>query len=243
LKTILFLLLIYSINTYANDSDKEGCTISFFKKEAPCSTPVEKKKIIIKPIIIKNTPKDASKSTKHLEVKLRTILGNVTQYKNENEIKKNKLQEELNAMEEKFNQYKIKKDKELKKIKKQLYVSNKKVNNTKKILVKTQKKLKKKIIVIENTKEETPIVHKIIRKMSPSPILMYDTPWIEIIVENNINIYELALKYYGDKQEYTKIYVANKNVISDDFRIYNGMSLIIPMTETFEEQPMMLNTY
>ena len=79
--------------------------------------------------------------------------------------------------------------------------------------------------------------------MSPAPILMYDTPWIEIIVENNINIYELALKYYGNREAYNKIYTANQNVISDDFQIYDGMSLIIPMTETFEEQPMMLNTY
>jgi hypothetical protein len=257
LKTILFLLLIYSINTYANDTDKQGDTVSFFKKLAPSPTTIEKNK---------------STNSKYMEVKLRTILSDVTQYKNKNNIKTNKLREELTAMKKKFKQYKVKKNKELKKVKKQLYVSNKKVNDKKKkliqnleegkvnkILSRELKEIKKELYLsnkkIDHTKKalietqnklnkkETPIIHKVIRKMSPSPILMFDTPWIEIIVENNINIYELAVKYYGDKEAYTKIYLANQNIITNDFKIYNGMSLIIPMTETFEEQPMMLNTY
>ena len=249
MKTILFLFLIYTINIYAND---KGCTISFFKKkEATCSTPTEKKKITIAPIIIESTSEKESQETKQMEVKLRKILNEVTQYKNENTIETNKLREELNAIKKEFNQYKVKQNQELKKVKKQLYVSNKKAKKNKKLKkVKKELSLNKKkinntkeVILVEEFKQETPIVHKIVRKMNPSPILMYDTPWIEIIVENNIDIYELALKYYGNKEAYKKIYTANKNVIADDFQIYDGMSLIIPMTDTFEEQPIMLNTY
>jgi len=264
LKTILFLFLIYTINIYAND---KGCTISLFKKkEATCSTPTEKKKITIAPIIIENTSEKESQETKQMEVKLHKILNEVTQYKNKNTIETNKLREELNAIKKEFNQYKVKQNQELKKVKKQLYVSNKKAAKNKNIKkeftqykAKKNKKLKevkrelslskkkinntKEVTRVQEFKKETPIVHKIVRKMNPSPILMYDTPWIEIIVENNIDIYELALKYYGNKEAYKKIYTANQNVIADDFKIYDGMSLIIPMTDTFKEQPIMLNTY
>lgn len=256
MKTILFLFLIYSINAYANDTDNQGCTISFFKKEAPCSTP-KKKKITIEPIIIENSAKKQSITSKDMELKLRTILSDVTQYKNENNIKTNKLMEELNTMKKELKKVKKELDinkkkvnytkkkllKKLVKVKKELYHSNKKIDQTKRALIKTQNKLSKKNIIVKNVKKETPTIHKTIRKMSPSPIVMYDSPWIEIIVENDIDIYELALKYYGDTQAYKKIYVANKNVISDDLKIHNGMSLIIPITETFEEQPLMLNTY
>ena len=77
--------------------------------------------------------------------------------------------------------------------------------------------------------------------MQPSPIIIYDTPWIEITVENNINIYELALKYYGDKQAYEKIYEANRDIMDNDLNIYNGMNLKIPITEDFEEQGILIN--
>lgn len=238
------LLLIYSINIYANNTDKKGCTISFFKKEEPCSSAIEKKKITISPIIIKEMPKKKSieekaTDTKKTEEKLRTILSNIKQYKNKNELKTNKLREELTAMKNEFNQYKLKKNRELKKVKSKLYSSNKELKDNEQKLVRIQQE----IIITHVVEEKKPILHKVIRKMKPLPVLMYDTPWIEIIVEDNTNIYELALKYYGNEQEYKKIYLANQNVIANDFKIYNGMSLIIPMTGTFEEQPIMLNTY
>ncbi len=252
---ILFLLLIYIISIEANE---QGCTISFFKKDpSPCSSSVEKNKITIAPIVIKKTPKKKTIDTKVIEVKLHHILADVKNYKHKNQLKTKKLLNELEAMKKKFKQYKIEKSRELRKVKKQLYSSNKKLKNKK--LVKTPKKVKKiyskkvikqkpkkkKTIIVQAIKTEIPetphIVHKVIHKMQPLPIQMYDTPWIEIVVEDNLNIYDLALKYYGNKEAYKKIYLANKDTISNNFKIYNGMNLIIPMTESFREKGILLN--
>jgi len=65
--------------------------------------------------------------------------------------------------------------------------------------------------------------------------------WIEIVVEDELDIYQLALKYYGNRDKYQQIYQANKNIIGTDLKIKNGMELKIPITEDFIEQPMFLN--
>jgi len=241
MKKILFL--VYVVSVHANE---QGCTIPFFTKEkSPCSA--EKKQIIIAPIVIKRTPKKEADNTKKIEGKLRTILKNVKQYKNKNEIEKNRLAKELSIMKKKFHDYKIKKDKELKKIKKKLYIKNQKehekIKKLEKELYLTNKKLDNNTIIItESIKKQPTIIHKVIREMQSIPTLIHNTPWIEITVEDNINIYDLALKYYGDSQEYTKIYAANKNIINSNYQINNGMSLIIPITENFQEQPVILNS-
>ncbi len=80
----------------------------------------------------------------------------------------------------------------------------------------------------------------IINKITPMPYVK-NLPWIKIVVENNMNIYELALKYYGDKSKYIEIYSANQNIIGNNLKIYNGMSLKIPMINQFIEQPIILN--
>jgi len=258
MKKILFL--VYVVSIHANE---QGCTIPFFTKEkSPCSA--EKKQIIIAPIVIKHASEKKPNDTKKLEGVLRTILKDVKQYKNNSEIEKNRLAKELSLMKKKFHDYKIKKDKELKKVKKKLYVKNQKehekikklkkelyltnkkghekIKKLKKELYVTNKKLdNNQIIIIENIKKQPTVIHKVIREMQSVPTLIHNTPWIEITVEDNINIYDLALKYYGDSQEYTKIYAANKNVINSNYQINNGMSLIIPITENFQEQPILLN--
>lgn len=251
---ILFLFLIYIMSIEANE---QGCTISFFKKDpSPCSSSIEKDKITIAPIVIKKAPKQKPVDTKAIEVKLHHILADVKDYKHKNQEKTKKLLDELTAMKKKFEQYKREKDKELKKV-------NKKLKNNKQKLVKIQKKIqkiyskkiakkvikqkekKKKTIIIQAIQTKIPetahVVHKVIHKMQPLPIQMYDTPWIEIVVEDNIDIYDLALKYYGNKEAYKKIYLANKNTIRNDFKIYNGMSLIIPITKSFKENGILLN--
>jgi len=65
--------------------------------------------------------------------------------------------------------------------------------------------------------------------------------WIEIVVEDELDIYQLALKYYGDREKYLQIYQANINIIDTNFKIEDGMELKIPITEDFIEQPMFLN--
>ena len=45
------------------------------------------------------------------------------------------------------------------------------------------------------------------------------------------------------KKEYKQIFVANRDIIGRDLKIRDGMSLKIPMTDKFEEQPLFLNRY
>ena len=260
MKRILFLLIISLTDIMANDllnkTKEKGCVISFSKEVTPCSSSLKKEKITIAPIVIKKVSKKKPQNSKKLQLALRNILNVVKknnietnklheeltsrnkEFKQYN-IKTNRLNEELNRMKQEFKQYKIKKNKELKKVKNQLYSTNKKIKSIKRPVKVISKK--KRTIISRPIINRRPSVHKVISKMQPSPILMYDTPWIEIIVENNINIYDLALKYYGNKQEYKNIYVANQNIISNDLKIYNGMALIIPMTTLFEEQGVLLN--
>ena len=263
MKKILFLFLIYATSI---ESSEQGCVISFFSKErSPCSsTTEESKKRSVAPICIKEKTDKTILDRKKIEEKLHSILIDVKEYKKKNLEKTKRLEEELNLMKKKFQQYKMRKTKELKRVKKQLYSTTKKLKSKitkskKKKLVKVHKKVKKyikrktqkkKIVIAKVIKRDIPIpvtetstkvIHKVIHKMEPLPIVMYDTPWIEIVVDKNINIYDLALKYYGDKQEYKKIYIANQNVISSDLKIYNGMTLVIPMTENFREQGIVLN--
>ena len=65
--------------------------------------------------------------------------------------------------------------------------------------------------------------------------------WVELIVEDEVDIYQLALRYYGDMEEYKRIYLANRDIIGKDLKIVDGMILKIPIMELFEEQPMILN--
>jgi len=70
-----------------------------------------------------------------------------------------------------------------------------------------------------------------------------DTPWVEIQVGEDMDIYQLAQLYYGDREKYKEIYVANKQILTKNLKVKNGMSLKIPMTAEFKEQPMVLNTH
>jgi hypothetical protein len=65
--------------------------------------------------------------------------------------------------------------------------------------------------------------------------------WIKIVVEDGVDIFQLAIKYYGDRNKYKQIYLANKDIIGDNLQLTDGMSLKIPIIEPFKEQPMFIN--
>jgi len=250
LKTILiFLILLNSL--FANDilrqenHSEQGCTIPFFKtKKTSCSTEIEKK-----------STSNESKRKKQLN----SILNNIKKYKKKNEDEKIKLQKKLENLKKEFKRYKAKKRKELKQITTQLKTTKKSLSKSKKKLRSLQKKqkiIRKKIIrkkIVPKKAHPKKSVPKksvpkksvqkeiVVKKVKPLP-QVNNLPWVEIIVENNLNIYQLALKYYGDRERYKEIYSANRHLIGKNLKIYNGMSLKIPMTNQFEEQPMILNT-
>ena len=202
-----------------------------------------------------------------IKTKLVELLANIKKYKKRNKNKNKKLRQELNSLKREFEQYKIRKNREIKKIKNQLIITkkelllNKKRKNIRKKIVRkktTPPKIVRKKIVRKKTTPQKNVRKKIVQKKilpkkkvlrekvvmqrtTPLPIVN-NLPWVEIVVENNLNIYQLALKYYGDKTKYREIYAANQHVIGKNLKIYNGMSLKIPMTNQFSEQPMILNT-
>ena len=61
--------------------------------------------------------------------------------------------------------------------------------------------------------------------------------WVETKVPKGFDIYQLAQKYYGDKNEYYNIYNANRNLIKKDLKIKEGEVLKIPITDKFQEKP------
>jgi len=254
----LFVFLLITLNTLiANDllrqenHSEQGCTIPFFEtKKTSCSTKTEKKTI--------------AKESKR-EKQLTSILNNIKKYKEKNEKEKKKLQDALESLKKEFKRYKATKKRELKKISTQLKTTKKSLSKSKKKLRSLQKKQKilrkklaskktspkksvhkksvpKKIVQKEIIpKKQIPRKKVVIKKIKPLPPVN-NLPWVEVVVENNLNIYQLALKYYGDRERYKEIYSANRHLIGKNLKIYNGMSLKIPMTNQFEEQPMILNT-
>jgi len=187
-----------------------------------------------------------------IKTKLVELLANIKKYKKRNKNKNKKLRQELNSLKREFEQYKIRKNREIKKIKNQLIITkkelllNKKRKNIRKKIVRKkttpQKNVRKKIVQKKILPKKKVLREKVVmQRTTPLPIVN-NLPWVEIVVENNLNIYQLALKYYGDKTKYREIYAANQHVIGKNLKIYNGMSLKIPMTNQFSEQPMILNT-
>lgn len=165
-------------------------------------------------------------SKERVESELTNVLKNVKRYKENSNNRIKDLELKLASVERKFKQYKIKKNKEIKSL-------NHKLTLTKKKLLVSEKKVceEREYIAIEEH-----ILEKKIEKKQ-----MEKTKWIKVTVQNDINIYDLALKYYGDAHQYEKIYVANQNLIGNDFELHNGMSLNIPLNETFQEQPTLLD--
>lgn len=54
------------------------------------------------------------------------------------------------------------------------------------------------------------------------------TPGRIHVVQQNETLYSLAQKYYGNGQQYTRIYYANRNRLSNPKNLIVGMKLIIP---------------
>ena len=125
-------------------------------------------------------------------------------------------------------------------------VIKRKVKSKPKVKKRDKIVLKKKVqidpvIISSYTSEVKPRNQTTKESIDITTLAKKNLSWVEVIVDDNINIYELALRYYGDKRKYREIYVANQNIIGKNLKIYNGMSLKIPMEEQFEEQPMILN--
>jgi len=263
-KKIIFIFILITLKSVLankiinnNSMQDKGCKIPFFKKNnhpCPSNTPIpipeiEKKKNIV---------------DDKLKNKLSNILVNIKKYKKNTTEEKERLKAELKMLKEQFDIYKSQKTQEVKILKKKLTSSEKNLKKIKNKLKTTKNKkktvIKEKIIVKEKKKEEekTVLQAQEIQTIPPSPYISpkenienttinlpstNNLPWIIVTIEHNIDIYQLALRYYGEKEKYLDIYAANQDVIGMDFKLSNGMKLKIPIINQFEEQPIILNNY
>ncbi len=180
-------------------------------------TSLEKKefKTHIKSITIKSQNHFIDK--KKMKKKLTTILTKVRAYKKKNQQEKEILESELNALQ-----------KELKKVQSNLDSTKKQLKK-----IKTQKP---KIKIVEKTKIVEKIVYKEVEiPVIQEPTLKENVELVEVIVPEGINIYQLALLYYGDAKKYKELYQINKNLIGSDLKIMAGQSINIPIDLLFKQ--------
>ena len=203
-----------------------GCKAVFIKKDKTNCNRSKTKKITIAPIKITN---QESKKTAEIENQLNIMRKEFAEYKKIKELETEIISAKLEDITNELNQYKSNEKKKIRIRKRKLITAKKLAKNKKKLVsVKNKKVLKK------SKKKE---------KLDPTPIYIPTTKnisWVEIKVEYGYTIYELAQKYYGDKEEYKQIYAANRNIIGKNLKLKNGMVLKIPVTAKFEDQPQIL---
>lgn len=232
--------------------ETRGCKISLDSNSKENCSKKENKPISIAPIVI---PNKKDKRIDKLEEELKKITKEFLLYKKSREKKINKLSTQLNYVSKEFKRYKKENRKiksELNLVKKELNINKRKLNSLKKS-IKTKKRVKTSHHKAKTTKIKI-VKKRKIKKKKPhhyytssrklnidSSLLPPNTPWIDIVVEDGLDIYQLSMRYYKKRENYKFIYLANKDVIDSDLKIYNGMSLRIPIIDTFEEQPMFIN--
>ena len=72
-----------------------------------------------------------------------------------------------------------------------------------------------------------------------SPIT-HGTPWIETRLSYSMTIGELAERYYGDNTETNAILKMNKFKNTENMVLHRGMTVLLPITRNFREQPELL---
>jgi len=114
----------------------------------------------------------------------------------------------------------------------------KKINSRLESIIKEFEEYKiKKDREIKNLKSKQAIY----KKLSKSQKEQATSTWVEIVVEDEVDIFQLAVKYYGDRDKYKQIYLTNRDTIGENLQLTDGMSLKIPIIEQFKEQPMFIN--
>ena len=169
------------------------------------------KAILLNREIDNTVTKVSNLSTQDIETILENTLKKIRIYKKEKNSEIRELTNKLEHIRNEFTEYKIEKNREIRELNSQLAIYKENLSNN-----------QKQLTTIE-TDESKPM------------------EWIAVVVEDEIDIFQLALKYYGDRDKYKLIYLTNKDIIGDDLKIIDGMSLKIPITEDFREQPMFLN--
>jgi len=196
---------------------------------------------------IKQYKRDKSNQIVVLNIELEAIKKEFDRYKRKKENELNTIKKALRHSSKALRLKKSNRSLMLKKVKKKLKNTEKKLFNKTKELKSMEEKLlnqKDELIsidkyqVITNEADLSSAITMAMEKAMTEPL---STEWIEVVIADSTNIHELALRYYADQNEYAKIYAANKNVISNNLELHEGMVLKIPMSNKFREQPILIN--
>ena len=229
------IILADNLSILKSKDESVGCKIILSPKDKSKCNGKSAKKISIAPIVIHN---DKDKRIEQLTKELNSLKKEFMEYKDS----KDKDTQKLNDIIKQFVQYKIDKENKIKKLKIKLGSIRKELYKNKRRLITIQKSIKKEHIKKKIRKKKIQkTIKKIVKIKKKKTLERINKPWVEIVVEDDLDIYQLALKYYKDKREYKQIYLANRDIIGKSLKIRNGMSLKIPITDKFEEQPMLIN--
>ena len=196
------------------------------------------KKINIAPITIQEIKKSSVETTKVTKEDsdskeiLNSALREIVLYKKEKNRELKEITKKMEKIKAEFALYKKAKSREIKKLKSKLNSANQKLKRLLK-----RRKSKKRLKKYQKPKEYIPNIPIENLISEPSSIVSLR----EIVIEDETNIFDLAIRYYGNRNEYDKIYQANRNVIGRDLNIRVGMRLQIPIEENYDEKPIILN--
>jgi len=196
------------------------------------------KKINIAPITIQEIKKSSVETTKVTKEDsdskeiLNSALREIVLYKKEKNRELKEITKKMEKIKAEFALYKKAKSREIKKLKSKLNSANQKLKRLLK-----HRKSKKRLKKYQKPKEYIPNIPIENLISEPSSIVSLR----EIVIEDETNIFDLAIRYYGNRNEYDKIYQANRNVIGRDLNIRVGMRLQIPIEENYDEKPIILN--
>jgi len=163
-----------------------------------------------------------------IKKELINILKKIKLYKKKNKAEKEELQLKLLTLQSLFNHYKIEKQKELKELKSKLHSTNR--------ALKKVKTVKPKIKIIEKTKIVKEIVYKEIEVPVELSTPKEESELMEVIVPNGMDIYQLALLYYGDAKKYRELYNINRDIIGSDLKVKGGQSVKVPIDLLFKSE-------
>jgi len=174
-----------------------------------------------------------SNQSERIRQNLIITLEKVKKFKQEKNNQIRQLNEELKSFQEKFLKYRIQKEREIKRLRRELRRSKKELAETKEALNGECETLvwttAEPLSTLENVS-----VSGTVQSSTPLPVVS-ESPWVEVVVDDGMNLYDLALEYYGDRSAYQEIYALNQPKIGTELTLKEGLSLRLPITKDFKK--------
>ncbi len=165
-----------------------------------------------------------SNQSEVIRQKLIVTLERVKRFKLEKNNQIKKLNEELQNSKQAFLSYRMEKEAEIKRLRQALRAGQEAL---------ARESIECEQFQIEQLETVEPITQTEESPLRPLPI--EEKPWVEVVVKKGMNLYDLALEYYGDKEAYAQIYASNQAKIPNTQELQEGVVLRMPVTNNFKK--------